>query len=79
MAHGGLCVGERLKFIRQNKGLSLDEVSKLTEVSKPALAQIERGSSSPTINTLWKISNGLQVPLSYLLQKQEENFKIVNI
>ncbi|MPM18670.1 HTH-type transcriptional regulator SutR [bioreactor metagenome] len=79
MAQMKLCVGERLKMIRQSKGLSLDEVSKLTAVSKPALAQIERGTSSPTVNTLWKISNGLSIPLSYLLQEQEEAFKIVDL
>lgn len=79
MAHMKLCVGERLHMIRQNKGLSLDEVAKLTGVSKPALAQIERGTTSPTVNTLWKISNGVNVPLSYLLQEQAEEFKIVDL
>ncbi|MEQ2679157.1 helix-turn-helix domain-containing protein [Enterocloster citroniae] len=78
MENINLNVGKRLKSIRQNKELSLDEVSNLTNVSKPALAQIERGASSPTINTLWKISNGLKVPLSYFLQEQENDFQIVD-
>ena len=79
MENINLNVGKRLKSIRQKKELSLDEVSKLTDVSKPALAQIERGASSPTINTLWKISKGLKVPLSYFLQEQEDDFQIVDL
>ena len=65
MENINLNVGKRLKSIRQNKELSLDEVSNLTNVSKPALAQIERGASSPTINTLWKISKGL-IPIVFV-------------
>ncbi len=42
-------IGERLKSIRVNRNLSLDETSKLTGVSKPMLGQIERGQSVPTV------------------------------
>lgn len=38
-----LTIGERLKEIRTMRNLTLDEVSKLTDVSKPMLGQIERG------------------------------------
>lgn len=45
-------VGERLREIRVNANLSLDETAKLTSVSKPMLGRIERGQSVPTITTL---------------------------
>ena len=54
-------VGQNLRRLRNGLGLSLDEASKLTGVSKAMLGQIERGESSPTISTLWKISSGLKV------------------
>ncbi len=60
-------VGQNLRKIRNDLGLSLDETSKLTGVSKPMLGQIERGESSPTISTLWKISSGLKVSFTSLL------------
>ncbi|MCC3867506.1 helix-turn-helix domain-containing protein [Terrisporobacter mayombei] len=60
-------VGQNLRKIRNDLGLSLDEASKLTNVSKPMLGQIERGESSPTISTLWKISSGLKVNFTSLL------------
>ena len=40
-----------------------------TGVSKAMLGQIERGESSPTISTLWKISSGFQVPFSSFVKE----------
>ena len=73
-----LTVGRELKSIRQSRGLTLDELSELTGVSKPMLGQIERGQSSPTINTLWKIATGLKAPLSSLLREREGRFVTVS-
>ena len=72
-------VGKRLKSIRLEKQLSLDEVSKLTDVSKPMLGQIERGQSSPTITTLWKIAVGLKIPLSSLLEEKEKEMQAAGL
>lgn len=56
-----------LKALRSAAGLSLSAVQDLTGVSKAMLGQIERGESSPTIATLWKLSKGLKLPLSALI------------
>lgn len=61
-------VGARLKQLRQRNGWSLDKASQATEVSKAMLGQIERGESSPTVATLWKIATGFEVPLSSLIE-----------
>jgi transcriptional regulator with XRE-family HTH domain len=71
-------IGERLKDIRISRNLSLDEVSRLTGVSKPMLGQIERGQSIPTITTLWKIATGLKTPLSFFLEGQQAEYTIVS-
>lgn len=73
-----LTVGRELKSIRQSRGLTLDELAALTGVSKPMLGQIERGQSSPTINTLWKIATGLKAPLSLLLRERGGGFVTVS-
>jgi len=57
-------IASHLKSERKKKGLSLDATSKLTGVSKAMLGQIERGESSPTISTLWKIASGLETSFS---------------
>ncbi|MEX0317143.1 MAG: helix-turn-helix domain-containing protein [Ruegeria sp.] len=57
----------KLRDVRAASGLSLSKVAELTGVSKAMLGQIERGESSPTIATLWKIAKGFQLPLSALI------------
>ena len=74
-----LRIGERLKEIRNVRQLTLDDVAKITGVSKPMLGQIERGQSSPTINTLWKISMGLKIPLSFFCTQEEAYFQVVGL
>lgn len=72
-----LKIGERLRKIRKTRQLTLEDVAELTGVSKPMLGQIERGQSSPTINTLWKISTGLKIPLSFFCKPEEREFTVV--
>ena len=79
MEHISLRIGERLKEIRNIRQMTLDDVAKLTGVSKPMLGQIERGQSSPTINTLWKISTGLKIPLSFFCKQQEAEFQVAEV
>lgn len=74
-----LNIGKCLKNVRQNRELSLDEAAEMTGVSKPMLGQIERGQSTPTITTLWKIATGLKVPLSSFLQEEKTKYSVVTI
>lgn len=67
------CISERLKTIRQERGLSLDKTAALTGVSKAMLGQIERCESSPTIAKLWKIATGLQVSFSSFLKPESHH------
>lgn len=63
-----LYLATTLKMLRQDKGWSLDKAARETGVSKAMLGQIERGESSPTIATMWKISTGFHQSLSSLLE-----------
>ncbi|MEI7580210.1 MAG: helix-turn-helix domain-containing protein [bacterium] len=60
-------IAATLKELRQKKGLSLDKVALATGVSKAMLGQIERGESSPTVATLWKIAVGFDAPFSLFI------------
>ena len=70
-------VGENLRQLRTERNLSLGQLGELSGVSKVMLSQIERGESSPTINTLWKIAGGLKVTYSQLLERQERDTAVV--
>lgn len=71
-------IAENLKTLRRTMRLSLGEVSERTGVSKSMLGQIERGESSPTISTLWKIATGLQVSFTSLMERAEQGTQIIN-
>lgn len=65
--HGRIAV--RLRALRQARGWSLERAAQATGVSKAMLGQIERGESSPTVATLWKIAGGFDVSFSVLLEE----------
>lgn len=49
----------KLKEMRQQRGLSLGQLSELTGLSKSMLSDIENGRSSPTIKTVNKLARVL--------------------
>ncbi|MGY5452388.1 helix-turn-helix domain-containing protein [Agarivorans sp. MS3-6] len=61
-------LAQMLKTKRQQKQWSLTKAAQETGVSKAMLGQIERGESSPTIATLWKIAGGFNTSLSYFIE-----------
>jgi transcriptional regulator with XRE-family HTH domain len=70
-------ISGNLKRIREEKKLSLEMLAELTGVSKSMLGQIERGDSSPTISTVWKISNGLKVSFTSLLNSPQSETTVI--
>lgn len=66
-----------LKSIRHDLGWSLDKAADRTGVSKAMLGQIERGESTPTVATLWKIATGLRVPMTALLEQARDESDIL--
>jgi transcriptional regulator with XRE-family HTH domain len=60
-------VGTTLAALRQQRGLSLDELSRQAGVSKSMLSQIERGQANPTVAVVWRLASALGVPLAELL------------
>ena len=65
-------LASHLKEARRAKGLSLDAVAKLSGVSRTMVSQIERGESSPTVATLWNLTQALQVDFAGLLEGKPE-------
>jgi transcriptional regulator with XRE-family HTH domain len=63
-------VGDNLRRLRSQRGLSLEKLAQQSGVSRAMLGQIELGQSAPTINVLWKIARGLGVTFSALLTAQ---------
>lgn len=74
-----LVVSKNIRRLREEHKLSMDELAKLSGVSKSMLAQIERGDGNPTLSTLWKISNGMKVPFDALTVRPKMPYEIVKL
>lgn len=61
-------VGARIRAIRKDLALSLQQVADRAAVSVGTLSQLERGLSQPSLRTLHKICAALGVPLAWLFQ-----------
>jgi transcriptional regulator with XRE-family HTH domain len=64
-------IGARIRDLRAERGLTLDGLARLANVSRAMLSRIERGESSPTAQLLNKICGGLGVTLSVLFAVAE--------
>lgn len=61
-------IGERIKRLRLQKGISLTELAEKAGVAKSYISSIERNlQKNPSIQFLEKISNVLNVPVDVLL------------
>jgi transcriptional regulator with XRE-family HTH domain len=65
-------LAERLRAARKERGLSLDAVAGISGVSRSMVSQIERGESSPTVATLWNLTQALGVDFAGLLEAKPE-------
>lgn len=61
-------LGEKIKMLRKQKGLSIEKLGEISGTSKSYIWEIEnRNSSNPTADKLAKISEALGVTTDYLM------------
>jgi len=66
-----------LQRLREQRGLTLEELAERTSVSAATLSQLERGQGNPSFATLLKIANGLKVPVPVFFQSDSVDEGIV--
>lgn len=67
-----VALGARVRSLREAMDLSLRDLAERSGVSAPMLSQVERGETSPTLQTAHRIAHGLELRLSQLLRLDEE-------
>jgi len=67
-------IGERVKRIREHKGLQLNDLAKRVGISSSALSQIEKAKTFPSIITLKLIADNLQTTVGELIGENESLF-----
>ena len=73
----GRIIAMNLKQLRTERSLTLGQLAKESGVSKAILSDMEKGESNPTINTIIKVSKGLNVPYSRLMEGVEPESTLV--
>ena len=63
-------IGPKIRALRQQKRLTLQELSELTTLSKPLLSQIENEQVIPPLATLLKIARGLKVDIHFFFEDE---------
>ena len=65
-------VGQTVLFFRNQKGVSQEVLSGLADIGRSHLSAIERGERKPTLETLYRICNALDIKMSTFILKLEE-------
>ncbi|MFI6514475.1 helix-turn-helix domain-containing protein [Spirillospora sp. NPDC050679] len=68
----GEAVARTVRALRAGHGWSLDELAGRSGVSKGVLVGLEQGRGNPNLGTLIRISEALGVPLTRLVQVEEQ-------
>lgn len=59
-------IGQRIQGLRKQRRMSQEDLALLSDIHPAYLGRVERGEKCPTVQTLFKISQGLKVPLSQI-------------
>lgn len=72
--HGRLAdaIGAQIRVFRKQLNMTVADVAKQAKLSPGMLSKIERGVTSPSLNTLSAIAHALNVPVTAFFRKYEE-------
>jgi transcriptional regulator with XRE-family HTH domain len=70
-------VGGRLRQLRQERNMSMRALARASGLSTNALSMIERGRTSPSVSTLYKISEALGVPITAFFRLEPPRQEVV--
>lgn len=61
-------LGENMKKIRAEKGMSQGDICRATGADRAYISNVESGNKNPTLETLTKIADALDVSVDELLK-----------
>jgi transcriptional regulator with XRE-family HTH domain len=70
-------LGERVRGLRRERGLTLDLLAERSGVSRAMISKLERGEKNPTLVVAAKVAEGLGVRLSQLVGVEERREVVV--
>ncbi len=73
-----MSVNEKIRLIRETKGLTQEQVAEKLGVSPSVYGDIERGDNDPKLSKLEKIAEILEMPLSDLIDSSDKGTLNIN-
>jgi transcriptional regulator with XRE-family HTH domain len=70
-------VGGRLRELRQGIGVSMRALARMSGLSANALSMIERGRTSPSVSTLYKLASAIGVPITAFFREEPTQSEVV--
>ncbi len=65
-------IGEKIKKLRKERKMNISDLAKAAELSSGSISQIERNMVTPSIVSLWKIAQSLNVSVGYFFEENEK-------
>src|SRR5512142_54086 len=72
-------VGKRLHELREAQGISMRALATRSGLAANALSMIERGKTSPSVSTLYKLADALGVPITEFFAPDAEKRNVLMI
>lgn len=63
-------IGDRIKAVRKEQGLSMRALARKADTSVAHLSKLEKGASSPTLDTLGRIAQALGMSLEEITRER---------
>lgn len=68
-------LSEKIKIYRKSSNKSISLICNEIDLSKSIWSDLEKGIKDPQFSTLWRIAEGLNIPLSEIIIEIEHELK----
>jgi len=72
-------IGESLRRLREARHISMRTLAKISGLSANALSMIERSKTSPSVSTLYKLADALEVPVTSFFGSPVELQQVIHL
>ena len=69
-------VGSRIRYHRKEHKLSQEELAERSGLHPSYIGQLERGIKKPTIDSLYKITKGMDLSISEIIDKGNDSYAV---
>ncbi len=67
-----ILVGQRIRFYRKRKKLSQERLAEICNFHPTYIGQLERGEKNATLESIYRISQGLNISINQLLENVDK-------